>query len=439
MRSSGFFPFTGVPTEANQGRYGLASALLLAVTLFTALAKSALVAQGRTTGVSFAGLQSTAAIGLGIPHAIAIDGAGDIYVTDLIDSEVLKIPRGATGANCTVARTCTQVGRGFAQPTALAVDASSNVFVTDASTQSLYRITAAGVQTTLAAGLASPSGVALAADGTIFVAVSGAILRIGAAGAVSTFATGPDEPGGIALSPSGKLYLADIGGNRVLAFASGGTQTTLATGLDAPQAVALDGVGNLYITDTGNNRILSVPTSGSGYICPSQCTLLAVQASTPNGLSSDAAGNLYVADTGRGQVVKLAQDADFGASPVVTTNAHPAASLTLNYLLYGSSCTSPPSINVLTRGVTNKDFTYSLAANTCTPGTPDSLAVMVNFAPLSPGLRTGSVEVIDATGVPQVATYLHGVGKGPRITWTPGVLTSPIVNLTVSPAQSPAP
>ena len=64
---------------------------------------------------------------------------------------------------------------------------------------------------------------------------------------------------------------------------------------------------------------------------------------------------------------------------------------------------------------------------------------MVNFAPLSPGLRTGSVEVIDATGVPQVATYLHGVGKGPRITWTPGVLTSPIVNLTVSPAQSPAP
>jgi hypothetical protein len=275
--------------------------------------------------------------------------------------------------------------------------------------------------------------VALASDGTAFVAVANAILRVTTAGTVTTFAAGPAQPGGIALGSSGNLYLADLAGNRVLHFAPNGTQTTLATGLNAPESVALDqagnnGAGNLYVADTGNNRILSVPATGAGYVCPADCAVLAVQTSAPSGVASDASGNVYVADTGHGQVVKLAQDADFGSSPVVASNATPATSLTLNYLLYSSSCAAPPTVSVLTRGAANKDFTYSAAANVCTAGTPDSLAVTVNFAPLSPGLRAGSVQFIDATGVPQIATYLHGIGKGPLITWTPGVVTPAITS-----------
>lgn len=405
---------------------GVRCAAIIMAALLAASLPGRSSAASRSTGVGFQGLQTTVAIGFGIPHGTAIDSAGNLYVTDLIDSQVLKVPRGAAGANCTVSGSCTSIGSGFAQPTGVAIDGSGDLFITDASTQSLYEITAAGVQTTVASGLTSASGVALAADGSAYVAVAGAIRHVTGTGAVSTFATGPAQPGGIVLSPAGNLFVADTGNNRVLEFSQGAAQTTFASGLSAPQSLALDGAGNLYVADTGNNRILALPATGSGYVCPASCTVLAVTVSAPNGVASDSGGDLYIADTGNKQVVKLAQDADFGASPVVASNANPATSMTLNYLLYGSSCAAPPSVSVLTRGTAGKDFTYNAAANICTPGSgsPDSLAITVNFAPLSPGLRTGSVQFTDSTGVTQVATYLHGVGQGPEITWVPGVVAT---------------
>jgi hypothetical protein len=67
----------------------------------------------------------------------------------------------------------------------------------------------------------------------------------------------------------------------------------------------------------------------------------------------------------------------------------------------------------------------------CTHGSTDSLAITVRFAPLAPGLRRGALQLTDSTGIPQVATYLHGIGTGPQITWTPGVVS------TVLPSQGP--
>lgn len=387
-----------------------------------------LLAASRTTGVGFQGLQSTVAIGLGVPHGTALDSAGNLYVTDLINSKVLRIPRGALSANCTVAGSCTQIGSGFTQPTGVAVDASGNAFVTDASTQNLYKVSPSGTQTVLATGLPGVSGVALAADGTAWLAVAGNVERLSPAGVLSTFATAPAQTGGIAIATDGSVYLADIAGGTVLRYTPAAVQTTLVSGLSSPQSVALDGAGNLYISDAGNNRILSVPASGTGYVCPADCAVLALQVNAPGGIASDASGQLYVADTGSQRLIKLTQDADFGVAPVVASNANPSSALTLNYLLYSSSCGSLPTVNVLTRGAANKDFTYVPSTSICTPGSPDSLAITVNFAPLSPGLRTGSVQFLDATGTPQVATYLHGLGKGPLITWTPGVVTTAVAS-----------
>lgn len=379
-------------------------------------------------GAVFQGRQSTVAIGLGIPHATAVDAAGNVYVTDLIDSMVLRIQRASSGLNCTVVGNCTAVGNGFVQPTAIAVDANGSVYVADASTQSLYKVTAGGAQTTLASGLAGTSGLALASDGSIYVAVTGSIKHVSAAGAVTTFASGPTQPGGIALAPSGSLFVADTGGNRVLAFTAGGIQSTVATGLNGPQALTLDNAGNLYIADTGNNRILSVPSTATAYVCPADCAISAANVKTPGGVSADANGSLYIADTGDQQLVKLALDADFGTSTVNAPSGTSPTAITLSYLLNSSSCASPPTVRVLTRGTAAKDFTYNPAENVCTHGASDLLAITVRFAPLSPGLRKGSVQLTDATGISQVATYLHGIGTGPEITWTPGVVTTAVSN-----------
>jgi sugar lactone lactonase YvrE len=408
-------------TKAAAARYvpSLAS-LLIAALPGTACAAS--------PGAVFQGQQATVAIGLGIPHATAVDAAGNIYVTDLIDSRVFRIQRASSGLNCTVAGSCTSIGSGFVQPAAIAVDAQGSVYVADASTQSLYKITTAGTQTTLASNLSGASGIALASDGGIYVAVTGSVKRVSAAGAVTTFATGPAQPGGIWLAAGGKIYVADVSGNRVVAIAPGGVQSTVATGLNAPQSVALDNAGNLYITDTGNNRVVSVPATAVGYVCPADCAISAANVKTPGGVSSDANGSLYIADTGDQQLVKLAMDADFGTSTVNAPGGTAPTAITLNYLLNSSSCASPPTVKVLTRGTSAKDFTYNSAENVCTHGASDLLSITVRFAPLSPGLRRGSVQLTDSTGISQVATYLHGIGTGPEITWTPGVVTTAVSN-----------
>ena len=381
------------------------------------------MAAAASRGAVFAGLQTTVVIGLGIPNAAAIDAAGNLYVTDLIDSKVYKIARGTAGANCTVTGSCTEIGSGFVQPVSVAIDASGDAFIADAATQDLYKVTSAGTQTIVATGLTGVSGVAIGTDGTAYLAVAGAIEQVSPAGVLGPFATSSTRPGGIAVDSNGTVYVADPGGGKVVAYSAAGIPIILASGLSSPQAIALDGLGNLYVSDSGTNRVLSVPVTGNGYVCPADCSLLNLQTASPSGVASDLSGHLYVADPGNQRVVKLSQDADFGVSPVVATNATPATTLTLDYQLYSSSCAAPPTVRVLTRGAANKDFTSSPAASVCTPGTPDALAVTVNFAPLSPGLRLGSVQFIDATGVPETATYLHGVGKGPLITWTPGVVT----------------
>ena len=162
-----------------------------------------LLAASRTTGVGFQGLQSTVAIGFGIPHAAALDAAGNLYVADLINSTVVRIPRGASSANCTVSGSCIRLGSGFIQPNGIAVDAAGNVFVVDGSTLNLYKITPSGTQTVVASNLPGAFGLALASDGTAYIAASGSILRVSPSGITSSFASGPSQPGGLAVGPTG--------------------------------------------------------------------------------------------------------------------------------------------------------------------------------------------------------------------------------------------
>ena len=75
---------------------------------------------------------------------------------------------------------------------ALAVDAFGNVFVADTRNHAVRKVTPAGVVTTIAgragasgvqvgtlpASLASPTGIVVAADGTLYVSSENAVLRI---------------------------------------------------------------------------------------------------------------------------------------------------------------------------------------------------------------------------------------------------------------------
>jgi serine/threonine-protein kinase len=87
-----------------------------------------------------------------------------------------------------------------------------------------------------------------------------------------------DDPSGIAVGADGSLYIADTGNNRIRRVDSNGVITTVAgtgddtfsgdggpateAGLDYPQRVAVDAEGNLFVADTWNNRIRRVTRDG---------------------------------------------------------------------------------------------------------------------------------------------------------------------------------
>ncbi|MGI4832569.1 MAG: hypothetical protein ACRYFK_03820 [Janthinobacterium lividum] len=255
------------------------------------------------------------------PYGIAGDGAGNVYVTDVLAIRKIVV---ATGVITTLAGPDVQssfaVGSGgsfrgnvdgtgtsarFTNLTGLAYDGAGNLYVADAGNNNIRKIVVAtGVVSTLAgngAQFSNPAGLAYDGAGNLYVADAGNnnIRKIVVAtGVVSTLAgtgtagytNGPvttaqfRTPDGVACDRSGNVYVAEhynhcirkIGRGVVTTLAGGPATGTLGgqlvsdpvsgaadgTGTSArfnmPYDVAYDGAGNLYVTDQGNNRIRQI-------------------------------------------------------------------------------------------------------------------------------------------------------------------------------------
>ncbi len=241
------------------------------------------------------------------PTGVAVDSLGTVYVADSGNSTVRKIAAG--GVVTTLAGTAltrgfsdgTGAAAQFEQPYGIAVDGSSNVYVSDARSNTIRKITSAGVVTTLAGsatgggstdgtGAAArflvPYGLAASNDGTVYVVDHGnhTIRKIDKDGVVTTLAglagsrgtaDGPGGtarftyPGGVALASNGIVYVADTDNQRIRRIeidgrvltvgGSGSTGSTDGLGVAAlftnPKGIAVGPLDQLYIADRGNNRI----------------------------------------------------------------------------------------------------------------------------------------------------------------------------------------
>ncbi len=193
------------------------------------------------------------------------------------------------------------------------------------------------------ARFSDPFGVAAAPDGTLYVADAGRsqrIRRVGPDGAVSTvaggspgYADGPggaarfDTPSGLALAPDGSLYVADTGNNLIRRLSLDGIVSTAAGALapgfadgaarearfNGPIGLAADRTGRLIIADAYNHRIRALLPDGvvvtlAGGAGPGYVDGAAAEArfDTPCGVAVDASGTVYVADSGNGLVRAIA-------------------------------------------------------------------------------------------------------------------------------------
>lgn len=200
------------------------------------------------------------------PVAVATDSSGNLYVADYGNNTIRKVT--PTGEVTTIAGTAGESGEvdgtgaaaRFTTPYSLATDSEGNIFVAEISSNTIRKITPAGVVTTLA-GKAGEAG---HADGI---------------GANATFSS----PHGIATDNQGNVYVADYGNNTVRKITPAGVVTTLAGQVDQgqngefdgigsaatffqPMAVATDRAGNVFVLEADNVREITTGDQVSTFV-----------------------------------------------------------------------------------------------------------------------------------------------------------------------------
>jgi sugar lactone lactonase YvrE len=385
------------------------------------------VPPSRFLGVAQA--QSTGSISLNLPSGMTVDTAGNTYIGDTGNNQIVKIdPQG----NASVLA-ISGLSPALSSPAGVVLDGSGNLYVADSGNHRVVKVTAAGGGSVVSMGsvtLSSPQGVALDQSGNLFVADTGnnRIVEVTAAGADSVFSitglgTALSAPTGLAVGVTGNLYIADSANSRVVIVAAGGAAgsavsiTGLSTALDTPKGVAVDAQGNIYIADTNNNRIVLVTPAGAG----SPLGTGAVTLSAPKGVGSDIFGTIYVADTSNNRSMTVAPSAvGFGHLQLGTSSG---VTQTLPFTV--NVATTLGAVKAFTFGTESLDFTVG-AGTTCTAGTTNTTCTVdIQFLPLAPGLRRGAVVLYD-NGTPQapvVTVPLYGFSDAPLAALAPNTAT----------------
>jgi sugar lactone lactonase YvrE len=281
---------------------------------------------------------------LGFPTSVVLDGAGNVYVTDLYSNRVFKM---ATTGNVTVvagngARGGISGGNGgpaisasLSYLTGVAVDSSGNIFIAERSNCRIRKVSAQtgnistvagtgtcfyfgdGVPATSAA-LNDPSGVAVDGSGNLFIADTWNCLvrEVSAStGVISTLAGTPPDPTGL-------LHCGYSG--------DGGPAISAKVGFS--NGVAVDGSGTVFIADpsscvirrisTSTGIISTVAGTGSCGYSGDGGPGTSATVNAPNGVAVDHSGNVFIADTSNcvirkvassnGQIVTVAGDFSVG-------------------------------------------------------------------------------------------------------------------------------
>ncbi len=193
-------------------------------------------------------LQSTVMTNVG-GQALALDGAGNLYVGNT-SNQVLMVPNENGTLNPADASVVSLSGLG--NPSGLAVDGGGNLYVSDSVNGDVIELSPAGIQTTVASGIA-PTGITADAAGNVYVAASSQALEYLAGGGSTMLGSGFVNAVAIAVDPSGTAYVGDAGNGQLVKVVGGASVGFPVAGLTSPQGLAIDAAGNLYVADVGGS------------------------------------------------------------------------------------------------------------------------------------------------------------------------------------------
>ncbi len=298
-----------------------------------------------TTGVSgFADGVGTNALldGAGTGGGLGLDKNGSMYLADLNNNAIRKITSNGTVTTYAGQYPGSPFARnpGFVDgaalgpllqyPYALALDSAGNFYVTtrNPSPQNLWKISPSGVgQVLLPLGvLNDPGGVTVAADGTVYVADSGVnnrIVKVATDGSASDLVNGypgMGSPFGLKLLGS-RMYVSNYGGSNMFVLDVNiptPTPTFLSPTIVTPLGLAIAPSGEFYVASANSHTIVKFSADGASAVTYAGVngsnspfrngTVAGATLSSPQGVALDAAGNLYIADWGNNRVRKVTPD-----------------------------------------------------------------------------------------------------------------------------------
>jgi Bacterial Ig-like domain (group 3)/Putative Ig domain/NHL repeat len=401
---------------------------------------------------------NTVGSGFNQPYSLVVDGSGNVYVTDYGNQAVKEVVavNGSVSASSSVITlagpadfTGSMAVGHVAGPAGIALDGKGDLFVTNfvsqtgSVTNAVQEIVAVNgsvspssaiIQLATSFGFNFPEGVAVEANGDVIVADfdSNHVEEIVAAN------------GNVSASSS------------VVVLATGAS-------FNQPDSVAVDAAGDVIVADSSNNKVKEIVAVNGSVSATSVVNILAPTASfnSPNGVAEDASGNVYVADTFNNAVEEIKTAAtSFTAVANATTPltvpftfTEPTMVNSVAVLTQGA-----PNLDFTDAGTgsctTNGAHTY-IAGETCT--------VDVTFTPKAAGPRYGAVQLIStepppptvmpessgplhSEGMPPssapaviVAANIDGIGMMPEINFRPGTQSALIPPTTVAPVCATAP
>jgi uncharacterized protein (TIGR03437 family) len=251
-----------------------------------------------------------------LPRAVAVDANFNVYIVDANAIRVVKGNNdGSNGIITTFAGGATPGYSGdggpaakatFNNPQAIAIDAAGNIYIADTFNFRIRKISATtGIITTVAgngtsgysgdggkatsAGLIAPTGIAVDANGNLYISDLNRVRMVSATGIISTIAgngtSGYTGDGGIAtnselstiyglgVDPSGNVYVADTGNNVVREESLGALSVVTNAASNLPAAIAPGELVVIYgpalsIDSTIVQQVLDYTTYAQGQVDP---------------------------------------------------------------------------------------------------------------------------------------------------------------------------
>jgi sugar lactone lactonase YvrE len=264
----------------------------------------------------------------GTPTALALSPSGEVYVSS---GEAATIAEYAFDAKLgeLSAKAARTIHTGRVKPDAIAVDEAGNVFVSDTKGDSVWVVAPKSTAPKLYLRLkGSANGLAVEGSGkqeTLFVSsLTDDTVETFVGGSTKVdkqIVKGLDQPEQLALASDGELFVANSGGSgSVVEYAKDAvTPSTTIDGYGIPDGIAIGTVNHvtptpsptpytgavLYVADSGAGGIVEYPvTPGS----PKPLETLTNDLTHPNMLAVDGTGNLFVQDTSLGILLEFPKD-----------------------------------------------------------------------------------------------------------------------------------